>query len=128
MEAAVALREQPEIRELFEVLEGNGLKKERQEVESLVNYLEGMESQFGEVIKELKEVRGQLEQIQDRGIKATAARLLDSAEGRVQEIGGQIALVKTNLVRSAKNAVQEFKEKGVGALRKAVSALSLIHI
>ena len=44
MEAAVALREQPEIRELFEVLEGNGLKKERQEVESLVDYLEGMES------------------------------------------------------------------------------------
>lgn len=98
MEAAVALREQPEIRELFEVLEGNGLKKERQEVESLVDYLEGMESQFGEVIKELKEV---------------------------QEIGGQIALVKTNLVRSAKNAVQEFKEKGVGALRKAVSAMKI---
>ena len=125
MEAAVALREQPEIRELFEVLEGNGLKKERQEVESLVDYLEGMESQFGEVIKELKEVRGQLEQIQDRGIKATAARLLDSAEGKVQEIGGQIALVKTNLVRSAKNAVQEFKEKGVGALRRAVSAMKI---
>ena len=56
MEAAIALREQPEIRELFEVLEGNGLKKERQEVESLVNYLEGMESQFGEVIKELKDL------------------------------------------------------------------------
>ena len=125
MEVAIALREQPEIRELFEVLEGNGLKKERQEVESLVNYLEGMERQFGEVIRELKEVRGQLEQIQDRGIKATAARLLDSAEGKVQEIGGQIALVKTNLVRSAKNAVQEFKEKGVGALRKAVSAMKI---
>ena len=123
MEAAVALREQPEIRELFEVLEGNGLKKERQEVETLVNYLEGMESQFGQVIEELKEVRGQLEKIQDKGIKATAARLLDSAEGKVQEIGGQIALVKTNLVRSAKNAVHDFKEKGVDALRKAVSAM-----
>lgn len=125
MEAAVALREQPEIRGLFEVLEGNGLKKERQEVETLVNYLEGMESQFGEVIKELKEVRGQLEQIQDRGIKATAARLLDSAEGKVQEIGGQVAIVKTNLVRSAKNAVHDFKEKGVDALRKAVSAMKI---
>lgn len=125
MEAAVALREQPEIRELFEVLEGNGLKKERQEVETLVNYLEGMESQFGQVIEELKEVRGQLEKIQDKGIKATAARLLDSAEGKVQEIGGQIALVKTNLVRSAKNAVHDFKEKGVGALRKAVSAMKI---
>lgn len=125
MEAAVALREQPEIRELFEVLEGNGLKKERQKVETLVNYLEGMESQFGQVIEELKEVRGQLEKIQDKGIKATAARLLDSAEGRVQEIGGQIAVVKANLVRSAKNAVGAFKEKGVDALRKAVSAMKI---
>lgn len=125
MEAATALREQPEIRELFEVLEGNGLKKERQEVETLVNYLEGMESQFGQVIEELKEVRGQLAEIQDKGIKATAARLLDSAEGRVQEIGGQISLARTNLVRSAKNAVQEFKEKGVDALRKAVSAMKI---
>lgn len=125
MEAAVALREQPEIRELFEVLEGNGLKKERQEVETLVNYLEGMESQFGQVIEELKEVRGQLEKIQDKGIKATAVRLLDSAEGRVQEIGGQIAVVKANFVRSAKNAVGAFKEKGVDALRRAVSAMKI---
>lgn len=125
MEAAVALREQPEIRELFEVLEGNGLKKERQEVEILVNYLEGMESQFGQVIEELKEVRGQLEQIQDKGIKATAARLLDSAEGKAWEIGGQVALVKTNLIRSAKNAVHDFKERGVDALRKAVSAMKI---
>ena len=125
MEAAVALREQPEIRELFQVLEGNGLKKERQEVETLVNYLEGMESQFGQVMKELKEVRGQLEQIQDRGIKATAARIQDSAEGKVREIGGQIALVKTNLVQSAKNAVHDYKEKGMDTLRRAVSAMKM---
>ena len=125
MEAAVALREQPEIRELFQVLEGNGLKKERQEVETLVNYLEGMESQFDQVMKELKEVRGQLEQIQDRGIKATAARIQDSAEGKVREIGGQIALVKTNLVQSAKNAVHDYKEKGMDTLRRAVSAMKI---
>ena len=43
----------------------------------------------------------------------------------MQEIGGQIALVKTNLARSAKNAVQEFKEKGVDALRRAVSAMKI---
>ena len=43
----------------------------------------------------------------------------------MREIGGQIALVKTNLVRSAKNAVHDFKEKGVDALRKAVSAMKI---
>ena len=33
-----ALMEQPEILELFRVLEGNGLEKEQKEVESLVKY------------------------------------------------------------------------------------------
>ena len=34
------LKEQPEIIELFRVLEENRLMKEKQEVESLVNYLD----------------------------------------------------------------------------------------
>lgn len=125
MDVAVNLREQLEIRELFEVLEENGLAKEQREVESLVNYLEGMESQFGKVLEELKEVRGQLTQIQDKGIRATAARVVDNVENKVKEVGSQIALVKQNLIRSAKNAVESFKEKGVDALRKAVSAMKI---
>lgn len=128
MDAAVNLREQPGIRELFKVLEENGLAKEQREVESLVNYLEGMESQFRKVFEELKEVRGQLTQIQDMGIRATATRVLNNAENKVQEIGSQIALVKQNLIRSAKNAVELFKEKGVNALRKAVSAMKIPNV
>ena len=113
MDAVANLREQPEIRKLFKTLEENGLAKEQQEVESLVNYLENMESQFGKVLGELKEVRGQLTQIQDKGIRATAVRVVGNVESRVQEIGGQIALVKQNLIHSAKNAVELFKEKGI---------------
>lgn len=119
------LRELPEIMELFQALEGNGLEKERQEVELLVGCLEGMESQFQQVLEELKAVRGQLEQIQDKGIKATAVRIVEKAEGKMQEIGSQIAAVKENLLRSAKNAVTAFKEKGVDALKKAVSAMRI---
>lgn len=125
METATALREHPEIRELFQVLEENGLTKERQEVGVLIDCLEGMESQFGQVLNELKEVRGQLEEMQDRGIRAAAVHVLEDAESKVQEIGGQLALVKQNLVRSAKNAVEIFKEKGVDALRNAVSAMKI---
>lgn len=127
MDAAVNLREQPEIKELFYALEKNGLAKEQQEVETLVDYLEGMENRFGEMIEELREVRGQLTQIQDRGVKATAIRVLDSAENKVREIRGQISLVRQNFARSAKNAVETFKENGVGALRKAVSAMKIPH-
>ena len=62
-----ALSEQPEIMELFRVLEGNGMTKELQEVDSLVKYLESMESQFGQVLDELQEVRAQLTQMEDKG-------------------------------------------------------------
>lgn len=119
------LKEQPEIVELFQVLEDSGLTKEFQEVESLVNYLEGMEKQFYKVLGELREVRGQLEQIQDKGIKATATRIVGKVEEKVQEISGKLTLVKENFIRSAGHAVGVFHEKGVDALRKAVSAMKI---
>ena len=63
----IRLSEQPELRELFMVLEGNGMDRERQEIESLVQYIESMESQFGQVLGELKEVRGSLNRYRIKG-------------------------------------------------------------
>lgn len=79
------LGEQPEIAELLQTLEGNGLEKERQEVELLVSCLEGMESQFQQALEELKAVREQLAQIQDKGIKATTVRIVEKAEGKCRK-------------------------------------------
>lgn len=120
-----ALMEQPEIVELFRVLEGNGLKKEQKEVESLVKYLDGMEIQFGQVLEELRDVKEQLSQIQDSGVKASVLRITEQAGGKVQEAGDKIHTVRKNLIQSAKNAVQTFRGKGKDALRKAVSSMKI---
>ena len=119
------LMEQPEIVELFRVLEGNGLTKEQKEVESLVKYLDGMEVQFGQVLEELRDVKEQLSQIQDGGVKASVLRIAEQAQGKVQEVGGQLNTVRKNLIQSAGNALQTFKEKGKDALQKAVSAMKI---
>lgn len=123
--AQAKLSEQPEIIDLLRVLEQSKLMKEQQEVESLVNYLDSMESQFGEVLKELKEVKGQLTQIQDKGVKSSATRLMEGAENKIGEIGSQLKTVRENIVKSARAAMQAFKEKGVGALQKAVEAMKI---
>ena len=120
-----ALMEQPEIVELFRVLEGNGLTKEQKEVESLVKYLDGMEVQFGQVLEELRDVKEQLSQIQDGGVKASVLRIAEQAQGKVQEVGGQLNTVRKNLIQSAGNALQTYKEKGKDALRKAVSSMKI---
>ena len=119
------LMEQPEIVELFRVLEGNGLTKEQKEVESLVKYLDGMEVQFGQVLEELRDVKEQLSQIQDGGVKASVLRIVEQAQGKVQEVGGQLNTVRKNLIQSAGNALQTYKEKGKDALRKAVSSMKI---
>ena len=121
----IPLSEQPELKELFTVLEGNGMGREKQEIESLVHYIESMETGFGQVLEELKEVRGQLEQIQDKGVKATVQRVVDKAETKVFEVKSQLFTVKNNLVKSAVNAVDAFKKKGVAALQKAVNAMGI---
>jgi len=121
----IPLSEQPELKELFTVLDGNGMGREKQEIESLVHYIESMEMGFGQVLEELKEVRGQLEQIQDKGVKATIQRVVDKAETKVFEVKSQLAIVKNNLVKSAVNAVDAFKKKGIAALQKAVNAMGI---
>ena len=119
------LMEQPEIVELFRVLEGNGLTKEQKEVESLVKYLDGMEVQFGQVLEELRDVKEQLSQIQDGGMKASVLRIAEQAQRKVQEVGGQLNTVRKNLIQSAGNALQTYKKKGKDALRKAVSSMKI---
>lgn len=120
-----ALMERPEIVELFRVLEGNGLQKEQKEVESLVQYLDGMEVQFAQVLEELREVKEQLSQSQDGGMKASVLRITEHAQGKVQEVGEQLNTVRKNLIQSAGNAVQTFQEKGRNALQKSVSAMKI---
>lgn len=125
MDAAMQLSEQPDIKKLFEVLESHGMKKEQQEVETLVDYIESMESQFTKVLDELKEVRGQLDQISDKGLRATAARFVEGAEQKVQSVIGQVTHIKEKLIHSARAAVETAKERGADALRRAISAMKI---
>lgn len=120
-----ALKNQPEIVDLLQVLMENGLKKEQREVESLVTYLDSMEEQFGQVFLELQEVRKQLAQIQDSGVKASVQRLVKQAGEQAQEVGKQFYTIRNNLIRSAKQAGEAFREKGTDALRKAVAAMKI---
>ena len=52
-----------------------------------VKYLDGMEVQFGQVLEELRDVKEQLSQIQDGGVKASVLRIAEQAQGKVQEVG-----------------------------------------
>lgn len=121
----VALREQPEVEDLLQTLMEQGLKKEQKEVESLVSYLDNMQEQFGQVLLELQEVKGQLQQMQESKVKLSVRQCVNQAEGKCLEVGKQFDRVRKNFLQSSQNAVEVFREKGKDALRKAVTDMKI---
>lgn len=124
-EQALALREYPQIIELLSILEQNGLHKEKDEVQSLVDYIGSMEDKFSQMMEELQEMRGEVKQIHDSGLHAKCTRLLDSVQDKVEQTKNMVLTVKTNFIRAAGNAVKTFKEKGCTALLQAVNAMKI---
>ena len=54
------LKEHPQIVELLDTLDKNGLMKEKSEVQSLVSYIGGMEETLTEMLGELQDMRREI--------------------------------------------------------------------
>ncbi|WP_346908282.1 DUF6674 family protein [Faecalicatena orotica] len=124
-EQALALREIPQIMELFAVLEQNGLHKEKEEVSALVDYISTMENQVIQMMGELQEMHADVQKLNDKGLRIRCEHLLDSAQDKLVQIKAMVSTVKTNFLRAAGKALTEFKEKGRSALVQAVHAMKI---
>ena len=79
----IPLKEQTVFQELFAALEKHGLHEEKDHVMQMADYLDGMEELLGNVLKELRQVRDQLDTIQNRGMKQKALEVVKRAEEEV---------------------------------------------
>ena len=84
-ESALALREHPQIIELLSVLEQNSLSKQKEEVQALVGYIDGMEEKLSQMMDEMKAMRLEVEKLHDKGIRARCAQLVGTAEGKIRQ-------------------------------------------
>ena len=84
-EPALALRDHPQIIDLISVLEQNGLQKQKEEVQALVGYIDGMEEKLSQMMDEMKEMRLEVGKLHDKGIRARCSQLVETAEGKVRQ-------------------------------------------
>lgn len=124
-EPALALRDHPQIIDLISVLEQNGLQKQKEEVQALVGYIDGMEEKLSQMMEEMKEMRLEVGKLHDKGIRARCSQLVDTVEGKVRQTKVMVSTAKENLISSAKQMVQNFREKGRSALCHAAQALHI---
>ena len=115
----------PEIKELLQVLEENGLFKEQNDVKTLVSYIEDMETKLFDMSAELKEMHGEVGKIRDGTLRARCTQLITAANEKLQQASQMVVSCKNNLIKSAKDALRAFKEKGKDALVSAVNAMKI---
>ena len=119
------LREHPQVAELIDTLDKNDMHKEKAEVESLVDYIGDMEKTLTEMLKEMQEMRQDINLIHNNTLRVKCQNLVEKTEGKIKQGFALLVKVKDNVIQSAKNALKAFKERGKEALRTAVKAMKI---
>ena len=119
------LREHPQIAELIDTLDKNEMHKEKAEVESLVTYIGDMEKTLTEMLKEMQDMRLEINLIHNNSLRVKCQNIVQKTEGKIKQGLALVVKVKDNFVQSAKNALTAFKEKGKEAFKNAVKAMKV---
>ncbi len=117
---SVPLKEQENLKELFRILDENGLKEEKEQVLSLADYIDSMDEQFGKVLSELQDVKQQLDQMQEKGIRQSALKTVRAVESKVGEARVQLKVLKVRFVDGVNRTIKGFKEKGTLAVYQTI--------
>lgn len=119
------LKNNPQIIELLETLEENGMHKEKGEVSALVSYIGDMEHTLSAMLVEMQEMRKEVNMIHNSSVKAKCENLIQTADGKIRQGVAAVSKAKNNLIASAVNAMKAFREKGKEALKNTVKAMKI---
>ena len=122
---AIPITENNDVKRVFELLESNGMTKERQNVASLVNQIDFMEKQFSLVIGELQQVKSQLQSIQDKTLRATTTRIVNNVEVKINDAKNRFIALKDSVIQAFSDTVKAVKQKGVSALKKGLDFIGV---
>lgn len=112
----ISLNVHPQILDLYEVLEKNGLHKQKEDVQSLVGYVESMEYNLSVMMNEIQEMHAEVKRLHDRGIRNQCGKIISKAEDKIHQAKTMVSVIKVRLIDAAGNAVKTCKEKGkIGA-------------
>lgn len=119
----IRLNVHPQILDLYEVLEKNGLHKQKEDVQSLVGYVESMEYNLSVIMNEIQEMHAEVKRLHDRGIRNQCGKIISKAEDKIHQAKTMVSVIKVRLIDAAGNAVKTCKENGKSALIRAVEAM-----
>lgn len=116
------------IQQFMKLLEENGRQGQAADLSALMWYMDGMNRQYDAVLQELQSVRQQLAQVQEPSVKYVMQGAVAKLEHKAHQIKETLDNLWEKIAGCAATAVENFKEAGVSALDKAVSAIGAKNV
>ena len=116
------------IQQYMKLLEENGRQGQAADLSQLLWYIDGMNRQFDAVVQELQEVKVQLAYEKQPAVQKIMQGVAANLENKVEWARNMMAGLRERIADCARNAVENFKETGVSALDKAVSAMGVKNV
>lgn len=118
-----SIQNEPVVQEYMKMLFDNDKKKEYKDTDELLQYITEMEKQFEEVVKELRDVKVILNNLQNPSIKMRLTNAVDKVQMEVNDGKNKLNELKKNFISSMKDCLTSFKQKGKDGIIKTVNVL-----
>ena len=122
---SIRLDEHPQILDLYKALEQNGLHKQKEEVQSLVRYIQNAEQQLSAVAEELAGVRRELHFLHNGTVRAKGTQLAFKTAKQLQQIRASAAKTTRRPLAGAADAQTGVRETGKSAPVHTLGALNI---
>ncbi len=117
------MRENPDVKELLELLKSPGFQAHRQSYESLLNGVDSIIRQYDNILTELDALKEKVSRITDR--KNPLAVMVGRLEALADNIEKRLNGIRDGIITFTKNALNTVKEKGLSALG---SVFRFLHV
>lgn len=121
----IPLKEQENLKELFRLLEKNGMEQEKKQVFQMADYIDSMETKMEDVLSELKSMREQLSGIENQSFRTKAEKIVAAVEGKLGEAKEALGNLKRAFLGKVEQALQAGKTKGKEALSGILKTIRL---
>jgi regulator of replication initiation timing len=113
--------ENEHVKELLAIMEANNVPTMK-DLLAVLNQVGAMERQLDAAVKELAAIRRELNEAREQAhpVKAALQHVAETLEKNVTVLRERLDMVKKTVIEGCKNAVADFREKGISALDNVI--------
>lgn len=115
-----AIYNDPYISEYFKILYKEHKENKINETKELLDYISNMEKKIDYMTSEVLELKNTIEQLQNPTIRETMKSITEDIKKTVDNGKKQISDIKSNILSSVKECVNQFKQHGKQAVIKTI--------